>query len=153
MSSPRRAGLLARLAVVFLAAWALRSLIVTGGAVLNEPFRSVLATPPWSTQRTSGNGFEMSLLQINASIPASDRVLVAWIDPPNYSYVFFYATYWLYPRKVTVVTSLEPAALTAADILVDIRLPAEPEPTIEGYQRVKVYGYSDHVVTVFGHAG
>ena len=153
MRASRLVGLLPRLAVVVLAAWAVRSLIVTGGAVLNESFGVVLTTPPRATQATSGNGFEMSLLQINASIPALVWILVVWVDPPDYSYVFFYSTYWLYPRKVTVVTSLDPSAITPADTLVDIRLPWEPEPSTDGYQRVKVYSYSDHVITVFRHAG
>ena len=153
MRSARIARLLPQLTIVFLAAWTVRTLIVTGGAVLDEPFRTVLVTPPSTVQATSGNGFEMSLLQIDKSIPTSDRVLVAWVDPPNYAYVFFYSTYWLYPRRVTVTTSLDPAVLTPAETLVDIRLPTEPEPAIDGYVRVTAYSYSDHVITVYRHAG
>jgi hypothetical protein len=138
---------------VFVAAWVVRSLIVTGDAVLNENFRAVLLTPPRVVQATAGNGFEMSLLQINESIPLSDRVVVVWIDPPNSSYVYFWSTYWLYPRKVIVVPTLDPSRLTGSDALVDVRLPEDPEPSIPGFDRVRVYSYSDHVITLYRHAG
>jgi hypothetical protein len=146
-------ALLPRLAILFAAAWAVRSLIVSGDAVLNEPFQSVFVTPPRVTQAKAGDGFEQSLLRIDATIPPTDRVVVLWVDPPYESYVFFWSTYWLYPRKVTVVGSLDRVALTPADTLVDIRLPAETEPVVSGYYHVTDYSHSDYVVTVYRRAG
>src|SRR5205823_15102746 len=100
-SAGRARWWLRRVAVVLVVAWAVRRLVVTGGEVMGEPLRTRLVPPPWTQQAMGGNGFEMSLVRINGEIPRSDRVIVAWIDPPNPDYVFFYSTYWLYPRKVT----------------------------------------------------
>jgi hypothetical protein len=92
------------------------------------------------------------LLKIDATIPATDRVVVAWVNPPN-SYVFFWSTYWLYPRKVTIINSIDGDKLPPTESLVSVHLPTEPEPNILGYDRVMVYRHSDLIVTLYRRAG
>ncbi len=153
MTSPRRATFLRRVAIVFVTAWAVRSLIVSGDAVLNEHFRSALVTPPWATQAVSGDGFEQSLIHIRDSLPSGDRVVVVWNNPPDYWYAYFWSTFWLFPRKVTIATTFNPPSLQDADALMVVRRPLEAPPDFGGFTPSKVYLYPDYVVTTYVRNG
>ena len=141
------------MAIVFVTVWAVRSLIISGDAVLNEHLRSALATSPWVTQANSGDGFEQSLVRIQGSIPTSDRVIIVWFNAPDYSYAFFWATFWLFPRKVAVVSSLDPGRQGQADAVVSVRTPSEPQPVFSEFHPVTVYTFPDYVVTTYERNG
>ena len=153
MTSRRSATLLRLVTIAFVTAWAVRSLIVSGDQVLNEHFRSVLTTPPWVAQAKAGNGFEQSLVRIRADLPAGDRVIVVWTNPPDYYYAFFWSTFWLFPRRVSVVTGVNLSQGPEADALVDVRASSEPPPNFTGFKLVQDYTYSDYVVTTYRRDG
>jgi hypothetical protein len=153
VTPPRGASALRRVTIVFITAWAVRSLIVSGDAVLHEHLRSTLVTSPWVTQASAGDGFEQSLVRIRTSIPNSDRVDVIWTNPPDYYYAFFWSTFWLFPRKVTVLGDFEPAQLAQADVLVYVRLPSVPSADVNGFTVLDVYTFPDYIVTTYRRDG
>jgi hypothetical protein len=153
VTSPRLATLLRLVTIFFVTAWAVRSLIVSGDQVLNEPFKSVLVTPPWVTQARSGDGFEQSLIRIRTDLPASDRVIVIWTNPPDYYYAYFWSTFWLFPRRVSVVSGVNTSQEPDAEALMDVRRPFEPQPTFPGFSLVAAYSYPDYVVTTYRRNG
>jgi hypothetical protein len=114
----------AALGVTFVAAWAIRSLIVTGGIVVAEDYKTALTTEPRRTQAIAGDPFAQSLLKIDRRLPRQDRVVVIWDNPDlPAGYAFFWATYWLFPRPVTVTVDRESAFLGQFDSLIDVRPP------------------------------
>ncbi len=153
MTPARRATFLRRVTIVFVTAWAVRSLIVSGDAVLHEHMGSVLTTSPWVVQASAGDGFEQSLVRIRTSIPSSDSVDVVWSNPHDYYYAYFWSTFWLFPRKVTVLGDFEPAQLARADVLVHVRLPNMPSADVNGFTVVDVYTFPDYVVTTYRRDG
>lgn len=153
MTPPRFPTFLRALTIVFVTAWAVRSLIVSGGQVLDEHFRSVLTTPPWVTQARSGDGFEQSMVRLRADLPASDRVNVVWINVPDYFYAYFWSTFWLFPRNVTVVSSANTSFDPAAKALVHVRQSSQPPPYFPGYVVATIYTYPDYIVTTFRRDG
>jgi hypothetical protein len=149
VTPPRLATFLRALTVVFVTAWAVRSLIVSGDQVLNEHFKPVLMTPPWVTQAISGDGFEQSMVRLRGDLPAGDRVNVVWINVPDYYYAYFWSTFWLFPRAVTVVDSPNTSLDPAARALVHVRRSSEPPPYFPGFVVVTTYTFPDYIVTRF----
>jgi len=125
---------------------------VSGGFLLGEHYRAVLQTPPAVSQSVAADSFAQSLLRINSSIPPRDNVLVFWRNPdPDFFYVFFWATYWLYPRKVSVTTSFGPGVSASAETLVYVRRPNEPAVFLPGFAAKAVIEYPDLIVTTYRH--
>ena len=153
MTSPRVATLLRLATIVFVTAWAIRSLIVSGDQALNERFKSVLVTPPWVTQAKSGDGFEQSLIRIRSDLPVGDRVVVVWTNPPDYYYAYFWSTFWLFPRRVSVVDGVNLSQEPDADALMHVRRPFEPPASFPGFKLTATYTYPDYVVTEYGRDG
>jgi hypothetical protein len=149
LTSPRFATFARRATILFVTAWAVRSLIVSGDAVLNEHFGSALRTSPWVAQAAAGDGFEQSLVQIRATLPAGDSVAVVWPNAPDYYYAYFWSTFWLYPRKVSVYTSLDPTQLTGVNAVVLVGAPDQPAPDLAGFRPGVAYTFPDHVVTTY----
>lgn len=149
MTSPRLTTFLRRAAIVFVTAWAVRSLIVSGDAVLNEHFRSALLNPPSATQAAAGDGFDQSLIHVRDVLPSGDSVVVLWINAPDYYYAYFWSTFWLFPRKVTVVDRVIPGALQGADAVMVVLHPHEWQPELGGFRRSTVYSYPDYVVATY----
>jgi hypothetical protein len=137
------------LTIVFVTAWAVRSLIVSGNQALDEYLRSALMTPPWVTQARHGGGFEQGLVRLRADLPAGDRVTVVWINAPDYWYAYFWSTFWLFPRPVTVVDIADGSLDPAAGLVVDIRRPSEPPPNFPGFVAIATYTYPDYIVRTF----
>ena len=144
------ARFLYRLTVLFVAVWAIRSLIVLGTATLNEHYRTVLKTPPSVTQAMSGTSFDQSLFKIDRAIPRTARVAVIWTYPsPDSWAVFFWATYYLYPRQVAEASTIFPELVNRTDALVFVRGPQEPPLTVEGFTLASRDVYADVIVTTF----
>jgi hypothetical protein len=142
------AGFLYRLTVLFVAVWAIRSLVVIGSATMNEHYRTVLKTPPSVTQSMTGTSFDQSLFKIDRGIPRTARVAVVWAYPsPDYWSVFFWATYYLYPRQVAVAATVFPELVSRTDAIVFVRRPDEPPLTLEGFTIASTDAYPD--LTVF----
>jgi hypothetical protein len=140
---------LRRLTVVFVAAWAIRNLIVTGDAVLNEHYGQVLRTAPAITQVAMADSFTQSLIRADHSLPKTSRIIVYWRNPPALDYFFFWSTYWLYPRRVTVVTRIDASVPIDADAVLTVRKPNEPEPGLTGFVPTVTDTHPDLVVTTF----
>ena len=139
-----------RLTVLFVAVWAIRSLVVTGNATLNEHYRTVLKTPPSATQSITGTSFDQSLLKIDRVIPGTARVGVIWAYPsPDYWSVFFWATYYLYPRQVTLAQTNDPALDHRTDTLVFVRRPDEPPLAVAEFTLTSTDVYPDLTVTTY----
>lgn len=139
-----------RLAVFFVAVWAIRSLIVMGTATMNEHYRTVLRTPPSVTQSAAGTSFDQSLFKIDQVIPRTARVAVIWAYPtPDSWSVFFWATYYLYPRRVAVASTLDPDLVNRTDAIVFVRGPDEPPLSVEGFTLASRDVYPDVVVTTY----
>jgi len=152
VASVRRTRLLYRLTVLFVAVWAIRSLAETGNATLNEHYRTVLKTPPSVTQSMVGTGFDQSLLKIDQAIPRTARVAVIWSDPtPDYWGVFFWSTYYLYPRRVEVAPTPFPDLVSRADAIVFVRRPDQPPLAFVGFTPASSDEYPDFVVTTYRH--
>jgi hypothetical protein len=139
-----------RLTVLFVAVWAIRSLVVMGDATLNEHYRTVLKTPPSVTQSMVGTSFDQSLLKIDRAIPRTARVGVVWAYPsPDYWSVFLWATYYLYPRQVAVAETNDPALDNRTDALVFVRRPDDPFLEVEGFTLTSRDVYPDVIVTTY----
>jgi hypothetical protein len=141
----------AALAVTFIAAWTIRSLIVTGGIVVTEDFRTVLRTEPSRTQALAGDPFAQSLLMIDRRIPKQDRVVVVWdnVDFPA-GYVFFWATYWLSPRSVTVTMESGSAGPGWFDSIIYVLAPDHANLNVpDGYRLDSSYPYPQFTVTTY----
>ncbi len=144
------AGFLNRLTVLFVAVWAIRSLIVMGSATMNEHYRTVLKTPPSVTQSMVGTSFDQSLLKIDRAIPPTARVAVIWSEPaPGYSTAFFWSTYYLYPRRVVLGLLNDPKIDYGEDVIIFVRGPGLPPPAPEGFRTVSTDAYPDAIVTTY----
>jgi hypothetical protein len=144
MSSP-----LSRLAIVFIAAWAIRSLIVTGDAVLNQHVRQLLTTSPAAVQLAASDSFTRSLIKADASLPKTDKVAVYWSNPPDQQYLFFWSTYWLFPRHVTVATQLDPSLVSTANAILVVTRPNAPQPDLNGFAASARDTQPDLVMTTY----
>lgn len=143
-------GFLYRLTVLFVAVWAIRSLVVIGTATMNEHYRTTLKTPPSVTQSVTGTSFDQSLFKIDRAIPRTARVGVVWSYPvPDYWAVYFWATYYLYPRQVAEAASTVPELVSRSDALVFVRGPQEPALTVDGFTLVLRDVYPDVIVTTY----
>jgi hypothetical protein len=143
-------GFLYRITVLFVAVWAIRSLVVIGSATMNEHYRTVLKTPPSLTQSITGTSFDQSLFKIDRVIPRTARVAVVWADPsPDYWSVFFWATYYLYPRRVAEASTSVPELVNRTDAIVFVRRPEEPPMTVEGFTLAATDTYPDLTVTTY----
>jgi len=152
VASVRRTRLLYRLTVLFVAVWAIRSLAETGHDTLNEHYLTVLKTPPSVTQSMVGTGLDQSLLKIDQAIPRTARVAVIWSDPtPDYWGVFFWSTYYLYPRRVEVAPTPFPDLVSRADAIVFVRRPDQPPLAFVGFTPASSDEYPDVVVTTYRH--
>jgi hypothetical protein len=143
--------LLAALGVTLIAAWAIRSLIVTGGLVITEDYKTVLRTEPSRTQALAGDPFAQSLLMIDRRIPKQDRVVVVWdnLDFPT-GYVFFWATYWLLPRPVTVTMEPGSAGLGSPDSIIYVLAPDHASLNVpDGYRLDSSYPYPQLTVATY----
>jgi hypothetical protein len=147
-----RSGL-SGLAIVFVAAWAIRSLIVTGDAVLNQHPRQLLTTRPATAQVAASDNFTQSLIRASDSLPKTEKVLVYWSNPPDRQYLFFWATYWLFPRPVTVTTSIDASLISAANVILVVRRPNDPEPDLSGFTASATDTHPDLVVTTYTRSG
>lgn len=138
-----------RLTVLFVAVWAIRSLVVMGTATMNEHYRTVLKTPPGDTQSVTGTSFDQSLFKIDRAIPRAARVAVIWTSPPDYWAAFFWATYYLYPRQVAEAPAISPELVNRTDALVFVRAPDDPPLTVDGFTLSLRDVYPDVVVTTY----
>ena len=139
-----------RLTVLFVAVWAIRSLIIMGNATMGEHYRTVLKTPPSVTQSMTGTSFDQSLLKIDRALPQTARVAVIWNFPsPDYWSVFFWATYYLYPRQVTLALVPDPELVNRTDAIVFVRHPDEPLFPMGGFTLTSRDVYPDVIVTTY----
>ena len=129
--APRALG--RAIVVVLLAVWAIQSLVITGARVLNEPIGQTLRTSPSTAQAQAGSGFAQSLIPLQSLLPRGARIYLLW-DGPNdqglRDYAYFWASYWLYPRPVTVSSSLEGLDPSKFDVLVQAvqgTMPSHPQ--------------------------
>jgi len=149
---PRRAGRARRIALVFLYAWTVYTLIQGGALLVREPYLHVLATAPRAVQEGAGYGYAQTLIKLERTLPYDTHVLLVWRRPEKgvvgFWYGYFWATYWLYPRQVDIVTESK-APDSAYGIVLDVRSRSQPEgsPPI-GYAVDSTYAYADQVVTV-----
>lgn len=140
-------------ALLFVYAWTVYTLIHGGSLLLAEPYLDNLRVAPRAAQGAVGDGYAQALIKLERTLPAHERVLLVWRrsdgDAIAFWYGYFWATYWLYPRQVDIVT--DPASLDSSHgILLDVRSPDKaglaPPP---GYTISATYVYVDQVVTVF----
>ena len=150
VASALRTRFLYRLTVLFVAVWAIRSLIFMGNATMGEHYRAVLKTPPSVIQSMTGTSFDQSLFKIDRAIPRTARVAVIWNFPsPDYWSAFFWATYYLYPRQVTLALVPEPELINRTDALVFVRHPDEPLFPMSGFTLTSRDVYPDVIVTTY----
>jgi hypothetical protein len=148
----RRSSRLRRVALLFVYAWAVYTLIEGGGVLTSEQYARTLQTAPRAAQGGAGDGYAQALIKLERTLPYGQRVVVVWRRPDKgelgFWYSYFWSTYWLYPRRVDVVT--DPGAIAPGfGILLDVRSTSEPElPPPAGYTVVSTYQYPDLLVTV-----
>jgi hypothetical protein len=145
--SRRLTGAIRGVSLVFVAAWAIRSLVVTGATVLNQPFGAMLRTPPAQVQARTGSGFAQSLIPLQSLIPKTDRVYLLWDgqqDDGLRAYAYFWSSYWLYPRRVTVSSNADGIDPARFDTLVHVTLGAPPaHPQLARLTPDHVLSYAD----------
>lgn len=149
-----RAESIARLALVFMTAWAIRCLVTTGGEVLNLPLGHLLRSAPAASQAQAGDGFAQSLQSLRGSIPNSSRVLIVWRGPSRsiqYLYGYFWSTYWLSPRKVQFVLALDSVpSVSPPDAILLVAVKPAASEEIAGFRQVARYEYPDgYAITAY----
>jgi hypothetical protein len=149
----RVARFLSRLTIVFVTVWAVRALVVTGNAVLNEPFRHYLLTPPSLTQARAGTSFDQSLIQIDHRIPKTIRVAVIWSDPrPDPYAAYAFSSYFLFPRPITLAKEYDPRLDNQADALIFVEPPDQSPPRLPSFTRRSVDEFRDIIVFTYERA-
>jgi hypothetical protein len=142
-----------RFALLFVYAWAVYTLIQGGSLLIGEPYLDNLRVAPRAAQGAAGDGYAQTLIKLERTLPAHERVELVWRRTDGgavgFWYGYFWATYWLYPRQVDIVidaTSID----SAHGVLLDVRSVQDvelvPPP---GYAISATYTYPDQVVTVF----
>jgi hypothetical protein len=154
----RRAARRRQIALLLLYAWAVYSLVQGGSLILREPYMQVLATAPRAAQGGVGDGYAQTLIKLERSLPYDQRVLLVWRRPEKgvvgFWYGYFWATYWLYPRQVDIVTDRAAAPATAYGIVLDVRSADQSQPdAAAGYFIDSTSTYPDQVITVLRAAG
>jgi hypothetical protein len=153
-SHPKRTpSRLREFALLFVYAWAVYTLIQGGSLLLAEPYLDNLRVAPRAAQGAAGDGYAQTLIKLERTLPAHERVQLVWRrsegDAVGFWYGYFWATYWLYPRQVDIIT--DPASLDSSHgILLDVRSIDKAELAAPpGYTISATYPYVDQVVTVF----
>lgn len=144
--------LLPTAAVVFITAWAVRSLVVMGADMLDERYTAMLTRPPSEAQATASDAFAQSLLKINSTIPPQATVLVFW-QVHNYfqplSYGFYWSTFWLYPRQVTVSDRPDDALYPTSQVVVQVRSGDQQRLTLPGYSLVSEDPFPSIIISTY----
>lgn len=149
--------LLPTVVLLFVFAWAVDSIIVTGGGVLAVHYRPLVRTPPAVNQFQAGDPVAQSLITISGSIPRRDRVLIVWdIDDgkteSTFWYGFVWGTFWLYPRQVTVSSYPRSAQTTTADTVIEVRRYGSARLDVAaGYFTAWEYEYPGYPVGQYRH--
>lgn len=140
-------------ALLFVYAWAVYTLIQGGSLLVDEHYLDNLRVAPRAAQGATGDGYAQTLIKLERTLPAHDPVQLVWRRSDGgaigFWYGYFWATYWLYPRQVDIIT--DPASIDPLHkILLDVRSSEKAELTPPpGYTISAVYPYTDQVVTVF----
>jgi hypothetical protein len=144
--------ILATVTIVFVSSWAIHSLIFTGSTVLNGPYSALLHKSPPATQSAYADPFAQTLLKIDQRIPARASVFVYWGVPIYWggvNYGYFWSTFWLYPRKVTV-SEYPPYGLgPPADVVVQVRSPEQQPLAPKGYTVLSEDRFPNLTVTTY----
>lgn len=107
--------------------------MITGGAAVNEPIATTLRSSPATVQAQTGTGFARSLIPLQTLLPRTDRIYLLWDGPQDdglRAYAYFWASYWLYPRPVTVGSTTQLIDPARFDTVLQVTVgsaPARPE--------------------------
>lgn len=133
--------------------YGLYALIHGGHLVTSESYIQALHVAPRAAQGAAGDGYAQTLIKLERTLPAGDRLLLIWRRQDSqpaigFWYGYFWATYWLYPRTVDIVTSAGSSGGNYTTLL-DVRSTCVPEIEVPvGYAVTTTYTYPDQVVTV-----
>jgi len=148
-----RSSRLRKVTTLFVYTWAVYTLIQGGSLLVREPYLDNLRVAPRAAQGAAGDGYAETLIKLERTLPAQARVQLVWRRSDGgvvgFWYGYFWATYWLYPRQVDIIT--DPASIDSAHgILLDVRSREKAELAAPpGYTISATYPYADQVVTVF----
>ena len=141
-----------RLALLFVYAWMVYTLIQGGSLLTREPYLQTLHVAPRAAQGGALDGYAQTLIKLERTLPYDQRVLVVWRRPSagvvGFWYGYFWATYWLYPRRVDIVT--DPSGIQSSyGVVLDVRSVDQPDVAPPpNFTVTATYEYADQVVTV-----
>ena len=137
------------LALVIVAAWTIHTVVLAGDTLLAQQPSTLLGAMATESQRVPPSGFRQAIVAAGRLLPAKASVAVSNRTIYRQNYVYYWATYKLYPDQVWVVGTTDAAAESAPDYILDIRDPQRPEVVPPaGYVTKDIGQFDDGIVMV-----
>jgi hypothetical protein len=134
-------------AVLLVYAWTLHTLILAGGILLDQHPLALLRTSPAESHRLPVDGARQAIIVAEQLMRpgASVAIVYGYREQPNHfnqTYVYYWATWRMYPRPIAMANSQSEAASGAPDYILDIGDPPLAEP--QGYRTIQTHRFGDN---------
>jgi hypothetical protein len=127
--------------------WTFHALILSGGILLSQHPLELLRTSPAESQAHPSDGSRQAIIVAEALMrPGASVAIVYRYDGQgnhfNRLYAYYWATWRMYPRPVTMADSTTEAAAGGPGYILDI---GDPPPVAEpqGYRTIQTRGFGD----------
>src|ERR1700674_4509982 len=146
-------------AVLLVFAWGVHTLVLAGITLLDQHPLAMLRTSPEWAQQHPEDGTRQAIIDAEQLMRPGASVAIVYryggqIYHFNKTYAYYWATWRMYPRPVTMADSTTEAAAGAPDYILDIGDPPPP-PVVEpqGYRTIQTHRYDDNTtMTVLARA-
>lgn len=140
---------LAAVAVLVVSAWTLHTLVLAANTLLAQHPTTMLQSSPTQNRQHPPGGYRQAIVAANDMLPAKAYVAVVNRTGFRETYAYYWASYKLYPRHLSMAESTEAAAEGLPDYILDIRDSQQPvavQP--QGYLTVSTSELSGGTVMV-----
>ncbi len=136
-------------AVLLVYVWVLHTLVLAGTVLLDQHPVALLRTSPAESHQHPVDGARQAIIVAEQVMRpgASVAIVYGYREQPNHfnqTYVYYWATYRMYPRPIVIANSPREAASGAPDYILvigDPPLPTAPQP--EGYRTLQANRFYD----------
>jgi len=146
-------------AVLIVYGWALHTLLLGGDILLDQHPLTLLRTSPADSNAHPPDGSRQAIIVAEQLMRPGASVAIVYrygarVNHFNRTYAYYWATWRMYPRPITMADSLTAAAAGAPDYILDIGdAPPSPVADPQGYRTIQTHRFGDDTtMTVFTRA-
>jgi hypothetical protein len=143
----RRLLVVSALLIVY--GWGLHTLVLAGGTLLDQHPLALLRTSPADSLAHPVDGTRQAIIVADQLMRPGASVAIVYryagqVNHFNRTYAYYWATWRMYPRPITMADSVTEAAASAPDYILDIGDPL-PAPVVEPerYRTIQTHEFGD----------